>query len=170
MRKAAVLFAAVVLIALLLVSTRHKAGKTAVVAGAASSPSMTDVSGKPISDSSYAGKVVVINFWAVWCTPCRTEIPQFIELQNRQRARGLQIVGISMDDPAPVLRKFYNEAKMNYPVAIGDQKLAEAYGGVLGLPTTILIGRDQRVRDKLVGTTDFKVLEQKVAALLQEQQ
>src|SRR4051794_36169496 len=148
MKKAAVLLAFAVLIALLFASTRHKSAKTATVTAAAPLPLMTDVAGKPINVSSYAGKVVVINFWAVWCTPCRAEIPQFIELQNRQRARGLQIVGISMDDPEPVLRKFYNDAKMNYPVVPGNQQLAEAYGGVLGLPTTILIGRDQRVRDK----------------------
>jgi thiol-disulfide isomerase/thioredoxin len=166
-KAAAVLATVVVLIALLFVSTRHKLANKVTVTQAAS-PSMTDVDGKPINISSYAGKVVVINFWAVWCTPCRTEIPQFIELQNRQRAQGLQIIGISMDDPEPVLRKFYNESKMNYPVVPGNQQIAEAYGGVLGLPTTVLIGRDQRVRDKLVGTTDFKVLEEKIEKLLQE--
>src|SRR3954454_21216880 len=168
MKRAAVVLAFAVLIALLIVSTRQKAAKTTVITQAAPSPTMIDVAGKEINLSSYAGKVVVVNFWAVWCTPCRDEIPQFIELQNRQRARGLQIIGISMDDPEPVLRKFYDEAKMNYPVVVGNQQLAEAYGGVLGLPTTVLIGRDQRVRDKLVGTTDFKVLEEKVGKLLEE--
>lgn len=169
MKKSAALLAAVVLFVLLFIVIRQRLPKPARSAQPAL-PVMTDVDAKPIDLSSYAGKVVVVNFWAAWCTPCRDEIPQFVALQNRQRARGLQIVGISMDDPEPVLRKFYNEAKMNYPVAIGDQKLAEAFGGVLGLPTTVLIGRDQRVRDKLVGTTDFKVLEEKIGKLLEEQQ
>jgi thiol-disulfide isomerase/thioredoxin len=167
MKKTAALAAVVLLIMAIYIGTRSRpANSTSSAHGP--TPTMTDIEGKPLDVSSYAGKVVVINFWAVWCTPCRDEIPQFIELQNRQRERGFQIVGISMDDPEPVLRKFYNESKMNYPVAIGDQKLAEAYGGVLGLPTTILIGRDQRIRDKLVGTTDFKILEEKIGKLLKE--
>jgi|tagenome__1003787_1003787.scaffolds.fasta_scaffold19144418_2 cytochrome c biogenesis protein CcmG/thiol:disulfide interchange protein DsbE len=167
MRKSAALLAAVLLFVVLFIVIRQRVPKPARSAQRAL-PVMTDFDAKPVDLSRYAGEVVVVNFWAVWCTPCRAEIPQFVELQNRQRARGLQIVGISMDDPESVLRKFYSESKMNYPVVIGDQKLAEAYGGVLGLPTTVLIGRDQRVRDKLVGTTDFKVLEEKIGALLNE--
>jgi cytochrome c biogenesis protein CcmG, thiol:disulfide interchange protein DsbE len=168
MKKSAALLTALVVFVLLLIFVRHQLPKPGESGNSARLPVMTDIDAKPIDLSTYAGKVVVVNFWAVWCTPCRAEIPQFVELQNRERARGLQLVGISMDDPEPVLRKFYNEQKMNYPVAIGDQKLAEAFGGVLGLPTTILIGRDQRVRDKLVGTTDFKVLEEKIGRLLDE--
>jgi cytochrome c biogenesis protein CcmG/thiol:disulfide interchange protein DsbE len=168
MKKSAALLAGVVLFVVLFIGVRQHLPKAASFAKPAPLPVMTDIDAKPINVSTYAGKVVVINFWAVWCTPCRAEIPQFVELQDRQRARGLQLIGISMDDPEPVLRKFYNESRMNYPVVIGDQKTAEAYGGVLGLPTTVLIGRDQRVRDKLVGTTDFKILEENIGKLLEE--
>ena len=127
MKKSAALLAGLVLFVLLLIGIRQHLPKPPSSAKPAPLPVMTDIDAKPINVSSYAGKVVVINFWAVWCTPCRAEIPQFVELQDRQRARGLQIVGVSMDDPEPVLRNFYNESRMNYPVVIGDQKLAEAY-------------------------------------------
>lgn len=128
---------------------------------------LTDLDGKPFNTSSYQGKVVLVNFWAAWCTPCTAEIPQFVAMQEKYRQQGLQILGISMDDADDVLRKFYREHKMNYPVVAGDQKIADAYGGVLGLPTTFVIGRDGRVEGKIVGSTDFPKLEQEVATLLQ---
>ncbi len=128
--------------------------------------SLTDISGNKISLSNYKGKVVLLDFWATWCGPCRFEIPAFVELQNRYGSQGLAVVGISMDDgPDPVV-EFYRQDKMNYPVALGSERLGEQYGGILGLPTTFLIGRDGRVYAKHVGATDPAVFEDEVKKLL----
>ena len=137
--------------------------------GSAAAPhiSLADLNGNSFNTSSYQGKVVLVNFWAAWCTPCTAEIPQFVTMQEKYRQQGLQILSVSMDDADDVLRKFYREHKMNYPVVAGDLKIADAYGGVLGLPTTFVIGRDGRVQGKLVGATDFAKLEKEVVALLE---
>lgn len=117
--------------------------------------------------TNYRGKVVLLDFWATWCTPCRGETPHLVELQNKYREQGLQVVGISMDDGPKPVHEFYEEFKMNYPVALGNEKVAEAYGGVLGLPVTFLIGRDGRVAAKYVGEVQMPTLEHWVKSLLQ---
>jgi cytochrome c biogenesis protein CcmG/thiol:disulfide interchange protein DsbE len=139
--------------------------------GALDSPaagfSLQDLDGKPLSLASYRGKVVLLNFWATWCTPCRAEIPEFVDYQNKYGPQGLQLLGISMDDDPKPVRDFYQQFKMNYPVAIGSASLAESYGGVLGLPVTFLIGRDGRIAAKYVGAAEMPVLQQKIESLLQ---
>ena len=128
--------------------------------------SLTDITGKPLKLSDYQGKVVVLDFWATWCGPCRIEIPGFIELQKRYAAQGFTMIGISMDDsPEPVV-DFYKELQMNYPVAVGNDRLGELYGGMPGLPTTFLIGRDGRIYAKHVGATDPSVFETEIKELL----
>jgi thiol-disulfide isomerase/thioredoxin len=128
--------------------------------------SLTDITGKPLLLSDYQGKVVVLDFWATWCGPCRIEIPSFIELQKRYASQGFTMIGISMDDsPEPVV-DFYRQLQMNYPVAVGNDRLGELYGGMLGLPTTFLIGRDGRIYAKHVGATDPAVFEAEIKELL----
>jgi peroxiredoxin len=127
---------------------------------------LVDLSGNTIDTSGYQGKVVLVNFWAAWCTPCREEIPQFMALAEKYRAQGFQAVGISMDDPEGALRDFCREHKVNYPVVMGNQKIAEEFGGVLGLPTTFLIGRDRLIHAKYVGPTDFPKIEREIGVLL----
>lgn len=130
--------------------------------------SVTDLSGRKLTLADYRGKVVMFNFWATWCGPCREEIPDFVELQNRYRNQGLTILGISMDDdPAPV-REFYERYRMNYPVAMGNDALADRFGGILGLPTTFLIGRDGRIFAKQSGAADVELFEETVKKLLSE--
>ena len=128
--------------------------------------SLTDIAGRKLALGNYRGKVVLLDFWATWCGPCRFEIPAFVELQNRYGAQGLAVIGISMDDgPDPVV-EFYRQFKMNYPVAVGNERLGELYGGILGLPTTFLIGRDGRIYAKHVGATDPAVFEDEIKKLL----
>ena len=108
----------------------------------------------------------MLDFWATWCGPCRIEIPSFIELQKRYADQGFTLIGISLDDsPEPVV-DFYKEFQMNYPVAIGNDRLGELYGGMPGLPTTFLIGRDGRIYAKHVGATDPSVFETEIKELL----
>ncbi len=130
---------------------------------------VTDLSGRKINLADYKGKVVMLDFWATWCGPCRIEIPGFVELQNRYRDQGLAIIGMSMDDGPEPVRDFYSEFKMNYPVALADERLAELYGGILGLPTTFLIGRDGRIYAKHVGASAVSTFEEEIKKLLAAQ-
>jgi thiol-disulfide isomerase/thioredoxin len=127
---------------------------------------VTDLSGDALHTANYKGKVVLVNFWAAWCTPCAEEVPQFIALQKKYQDQGLQVIGFSVEDNATELRNFYRKYQMNYPVIPSDLKIADAFGGVLGLPTTFVIGRDNRIHGKHNGATNFALLEQEVVALL----
>ena len=130
--------------------------------------SLPDLTGQRLSLSSYRGKAVLLDFWATWCDPCREEIPHFVELQSKYRDRGLQIVGVSMDDGPEPVRDFYQRFKMNYPVVMGNAKIGELYGGVLGLPIAFLIGRDGRIYGKHIGATDITVFEAEIISLLRK--
>jgi len=132
--------------------------------------SLTDVNGRTIHTADLKSKVVVVNFWAAWCVPCAEEVPQFVALQKKYRGEGVQIIGFSVDDDAEELQKFYRKYQMNYPVVPSDIRMADAFGGVLGLPTTFVIGRDSRIYTKHTGLTDVTVLEQEVVALLKRPQ
>lgn len=171
MKKAAIAVAVVGVIIALYVGTHRHAGdhKALSSSAAAMAPALTmvDLSGNKIETASYRGKVVLINFWAAWCTPCAQEIPQFVAFQDRYRGQGFQILGISMEDQESALRRFYATYKMNYPVVIGNQRIAQDYGGILGLPTSFLVGRDGRIQQKYAGVTDFARLEHDIVALLQ---
>jgi len=150
-----------------LASSAHTSSAPAIP-GLAAAPdlSMTDLNGNTLHTGKYKGKVVLVNFWAAWCTPCAEEVPQFIALQKKYQDQGLQIIGISVEDDAGELRNFYRKYQMNYPVVPGDLKISDAFGGVLGLPTTFVIGRDNLVHGKHNGATNFSVIEQEVVALL----
>lgn len=125
-----------------------------------------DLDGRKRALSDYKGKVVLLDFWATWCEPCRTEIPEFAELQRKYGAQGLQVLGISLDDDPRPVRGFYARFNMNYPVMLGDAELAESFGGILGLPVAFLIGRDGRIVAKYSGRTDAAVFERDVKAVL----
>lgn len=128
--------------------------------------SLTDLSGRSFSLSDYRGKVVVLDFWATWCDPCKEEIPHFVEMQSKYASQGLQVLGISMDDDEAPVRRFQQQFQMNYPVAIGNPKLADQYGGILGLPITFVIDREGRIAARHVGATDPSVIEAEIQKLL----
>jgi peroxiredoxin len=148
--------------------SRHAAAAVAPVLAAAPELSLTDLNGDVLRTANYKGKVVLVNFWAAWCTPCAEEVPQFIALQKKYQDQGLQVIGISVEDDATDLRDFYRKYQMNYPVVPSDLKIADAFGGVLGLPTTFVIGRDNKIHGKHNGATNFAAIEQEVVALLQK--
>lgn len=125
------------------------------------------IDGGQLRLSSYRGKVVLLDFWATWCVPCREEIPHFVELQQKYGGQGLQIIGVSMDDSPNPVHTFYQQFHMNYPVVMGTPDVGGAYGGVLGLPIAFLIDREGRVYAKHIGATDAAVFEKDITALLQ---
>jgi len=125
-----------------------------------------DLSGKLLDLARFRGKVVLLNFWATWCAPCQVEMPFFAAWQRQYGAQSLQVIGISMDDDSAPVRKLIARLKLNYPVAMGDEKLGASYGGVLGLPLTYLIDADGKVRAQFQGETDLKTVETHLKLLL----
>jgi cytochrome c biogenesis protein CcmG, thiol:disulfide interchange protein DsbE len=127
---------------------------------------LPQLDGQRLSLSSYRGKIVLLDFWATWCVPCREEIPHFVELQKKYGNRGLQIVGVSMDDSSDPVRPFYQRFQMNYPVVMGNARIGELYGGVLGLPIAFLIDRDGHIHAKHIGATDPEIFDKEITHLL----
>ncbi len=126
----------------------------------------TDFNHRTVDLNAYRGKVVLLNFWATWCAPCQLEMPRFVAWQSKYGPRGLQIIGISMDDDPASARSLYEKLKLNYPVAMGDEKLGELYGGVLGLPVTFLIDSHGQVRAEYRGETELNTIERRLKPLL----
>ncbi|NNN07057.1 MAG: TlpA family protein disulfide reductase [Elusimicrobia bacterium] len=126
-----------------------------------------DINGRKLSLSDYKGEVVLLDFWATWCEPCRTEVPEFARLQRKYGSQGFQVIGVSLDDDPRPVRDFYARRRMNYPVFLGDAKLAESFGGILGLPVAFLIDRDGRIHAKYAGRTDAAVFDRDVRAALE---
>ena len=121
---------------------------------------LKDLSGKTVKLSDYRGKAVVLNFWATWCPPCKTEIPWFEDLADKYRAQGLEVIGIAMDDSSEKdIANFAKDMKMNYPVLLGKEETSDAYGGVEMLPTTFYIDRTGKITDHVLGLVSRKDIE-----------
>lgn len=144
------LLGAAIAAAALFISGCSKAAGSA--AGTAPAWTLNDLEGRAVKSSDFAGKVVVVDFWATWCPPCREEIPAYIALQEKYRDKGLVIVGVSLDQGGPrVVKDFAGKMKINYPLVMGDEAVVDAFGGVEGIPTTFVIGRDGTIVHKKVG-------------------
>lgn len=113
---------------------------------------LTDLNGTTISLSDYAGKVLFLNYWATWCPPCRAEIPDFVEVYNEYKDKGLEILGISVDQiGVDQVRKFVERHKMSYPVAMATNELFRDYPPPQAVPTTLVIDGDGKIQYKKVG-------------------
>jgi peroxiredoxin len=113
------------------------------------------LSGETVKLSDFKGKIVLLDFWATWCAPCRREVPGLNRLQRQFAARGFTVLGISLDEEgASVVRPIAQRLGMSYPVAIGTQQVATDYAGIQALPTAFLIGRDGRILAAFVGARD----------------
>src|SRR5579884_45555 len=118
---------------------------------------LKDSNGASVSLSEYRGRVVLLDFWATWCGPCKIEIPWFMEFEQTYKNRGFAVVGVSMDDDGwEVVKPYIQSHKMNYRVLLGNDHIGSLYGGVDSLPTTFLIDRDGRIAAVHVGLSRSK--------------
>jgi thiol-disulfide isomerase/thioredoxin len=126
----------------------------------------TDLNQQRIDMALYHGKVVLLNFWATWCAPCQIEMSRFIQWQTRYSSRGLQVIGVSMDDDSAPVIALARRRRVNYPIVMGDEQIGTAYGGILGLPVTFLVDRQGNIVARYKGETDLAAMERDVERLL----
>lgn len=123
--------------------------------------------GERVKSSDFDGKVVILNFWATWCVPCREEIPGLVELQKQYGDKGVVVVGLSLDQGGPELvRRFVERFKINYPVVMADEKIVKDFGSVEAVPTTFIIDREGRIAGKHIGFAEKAVFEREIKSLL----
>jgi thiol-disulfide isomerase/thioredoxin len=128
---------------------------------------LRDLRGRAVSLSDYKGKVVLLNFWATWCPPCRAEMPDLVKMQREYKSRGLQVIGITYP-PGTVreVRRFTRKLRINYPVALGTKETKGLFDESETLPLTIVIDREGNIRDRIEGILLPEEFEQKIKPLL----
>jgi peroxiredoxin len=129
---------------------------------------LKDMNGKDVRLADLEGQVVLLNFWATWCGPCRLEIPWFVEFQEKYKDQGFRVVGISVDDPPEALPPFAKRFKINYPLLVGADRedVQKAYGPIFGVPTTFIIDRNGRICIRHVGQVGREQFESEIKSLL----
>jgi len=133
--------------------------------------SLKDLNGNTARLSDYKGKVVLLNFWATWCGPCKLEIPWFVEFEQNYKDRGFAVLGVAMDDEGwEAVKPYLTARKVNYRVVMGNDSIAELYGGVDSLPTTFVIDRDGRIASIHVGLVSRRDYEGEIKQLLEGNQ
>lgn len=173
-----VLVVAVVVLALSFTNQKWLTGGGSVSGPLPDAPKVTmkDLQGDDVTLEQFRGKVVLVNFWATWCGPCRIEMPWFIEFQEKYGPQGFTVLGVSMDeDGKSVVEPFIRgeefdldgrKVKVNYPILLGNDDLAEKFGGLLGLPTTLVISRDGKITKRFIGLVNHEMILKEVETQL----
>jgi peroxiredoxin len=130
---------------------------------------LKDINGKSVSLSDFKGKVVVLNFWATWCTPCIHEIPDFNALQAKYGSSGVQFIGVAVDDEGiSKVKPWVQKNNVGYPILLSDDDIFKKYGDMSAIPTTFIIDRSGNIRERYVGARQRQVLEDKLVPLVAE--
>jgi peroxiredoxin len=129
--------------------------------------SLKDINGLERKLSDFKGRVLIIDFWATWCPPCRQEIPHFIGLYDQYKSRGLEIIGIALDQNGEkTVKEFTAKNKINYTVLLGNEEVSDLYGGIAAIPTTFIVDKDGNIRKKYIGYNEKEVFERDIKELL----
>ena len=130
--------------------------------------SLKDVDGRNVNLSDYKGKVVLLNFWATWCGPCKIEIPWFVDFEQKYKDRGFAVLGVAMDEEGwNVVKPYLSQSKINYRVVMGNDSIATLYGGVDSLPTTFILDKDGKIASTHIGLVSKSDYENEIDQLLQ---
>lgn len=129
--------------------------------------SLKDAHGRVVKLSDYKGKVVLLNFWATWCGPCKIEIPWFIDFEQKFKDRGFAVLGVSMDEDGwEAVKPYIEKQKVNYRVVVASDEVADLYGGVSSLPTSFVLDRQGKIADVHVGLVSKSVYQNEIEQLL----
>jgi peroxiredoxin len=129
---------------------------------------LKDSDGRTVTLADYKGKVVLLNFWATWCGPCKIEIPWFADFEQKYKDRGFAVLGVAMDEEGwEVVKPYLAESKVNYRVILGNDTVAGLYGGVESLPTTFVLDRDGKIASTHVGLVSKSDYENEIMQLLE---
>jgi peroxiredoxin len=127
---------------------------------------LKDMNGATVNLADYKGKVVLLNFWATWCGPCKVEIPEFVRAYEANKDKGFVVVGVSIDDTPEQLQAFAKQYKVTYPMLLNQENVEEAYGPIYGVPVSFFIGRDGLICRKQMGEVRKELLERELQSLL----
>lgn len=129
---------------------------------------LESITGRQVQLSDYNGQVILLNFWATWCEPCRKEIPWLVELHEEYRKRGLVVLGVSIDESVELVKPFAEQLRVTYPILIGKNRddVTDAFGPLLGFPTSVLVTRGGAICRRHTGIASKAQLEREINALL----
>jgi peroxiredoxin len=127
---------------------------------------LKDMHGATVNLADFKGKVILLNFWATWCGPCKVEIPELVRAYDQYKARGLVVLGVSIDDTPDQLQAFAKQYNITYPMLLNEEAVEEAYGPLYAVPISFFIGRDGSICRRQMGEVKKEVLERELKALL----